>query len=360
MCKSKYRYFLDDSSEKFICPNCDEKRFVLYIDSNTGEYLPEEYGRCDREDKCGYHLNPYKDDYENIADPDSIKKWEAFFQKSFKGNDDSTLSSIPFKFLQKSRNCYEHNKFVIWLTTLFDQNTVNELIARYHIGTSSHWPGATIFWQIDAQGIIRSGKIMLYNAANGRRVKEPRSYITWVHTVLNLENFKLDQCLFGEHLLSQFPGRSVAIVESEKTAIIAQAYLPQHIWLASGSLSNLQVERCQSLINRKVHLFPDCNAYEKWRIKAKELSKEIPNASFIVSDLLEKHANEYSRNEGLDLADFLIRFDMHELQNSDEATPASPKTFYELTKDEIDWYIDEDESRQLEAALWWEKAESRH
>jgi hypothetical protein len=42
-----------------------------------------------------------------------------------------------------------------------------ELIAQFYIGTSKHWPGATIFWQIDHQGRIRTGKIMLYDPRGG-------------------------------------------------------------------------------------------------------------------------------------------------------------------------------------------------
>lgn len=34
---------------------------------------------------------------------------------------------------------------------------------RYRIGTSNHWPNATIFWQIDQQQKVHTGKIMLYD-----------------------------------------------------------------------------------------------------------------------------------------------------------------------------------------------------
>ncbi len=40
--------------------------------------------------------------------------------------------------------------------------------------------------------------------------------------------------LFGEHLLPMNRGKPVAIVESEKTALVAAYYLPEYVWLASG------------------------------------------------------------------------------------------------------------------------------
>lgn len=55
---NNYRYKLDKSSKKHNCPQCGKKRFVKYIDEETGQYLPDHYGRCDREDECNYHNPP--------------------------------------------------------------------------------------------------------------------------------------------------------------------------------------------------------------------------------------------------------------------------------------------------------------
>jgi hypothetical protein len=48
-----HRYTLEKGSRKHRCPDCGKKTFVLYKDIQTGDYLPEQYGRCDREIKCG-------------------------------------------------------------------------------------------------------------------------------------------------------------------------------------------------------------------------------------------------------------------------------------------------------------------
>jgi ribosomal protein L37AE/L43A len=59
----QYRYIFEKGSKKHQCPACHKKRFVRYTDVQTQEYLPEVYGKCDREMNCGYQLNPYKNGY---------------------------------------------------------------------------------------------------------------------------------------------------------------------------------------------------------------------------------------------------------------------------------------------------------
>jgi hypothetical protein len=88
----------------------------------------------------------------------------------------------------------------------------------------------------------------------------------------------------------------VAIVVSEKTAIIASVFIPELIWLAAGSLNNVNAEKCSALKGRPVTLFPDLKGYEKWSEKARELAKV---ASFSVSDLLEWNASKRIGNRDL-------------------------------------------------------------
>ena len=63
--QQEYRYTLQPyagPATREECPQCGVKRsFARYIDTHTGELLPAEYGRCNREDKCGYHVKPGKE-----------------------------------------------------------------------------------------------------------------------------------------------------------------------------------------------------------------------------------------------------------------------------------------------------------
>ena len=312
---NEYRYIFEKKGKKHICPSCNQRTFVMYIDTVTGELLLKQYGKCDRAVNCGYEFDPYKDGYskmiwerENSNIPNRKPYKPLLKLEPIK----KPASFIPVEVFKASLKRHEANCFVKFLIKLFGFKIASELISRYFIASSKHWTGATVFWQIDIKGKIRTGKIMLYNPATGKRIKEPFKYITWAHKVLKVPEFELKQCLYGEHLLSD-NSKPVAIVESEKTAIIASVYLPQFIWLAVGSLTNLQAEKCSVLAGRNVSLFPDLNCFDKWNNKAKELSNL---ATFTVSDLLERKATDAEKQQGLDLADYLLRFDYREFTDS--------------------------------------------
>ena len=78
-------------------------------------------------------------------------------------------------------------------------------------------------------------------------------------------DWELTQCLFGEHLLPRYPGRSVTLVESEKTAVIS-ALMPDDIWLATCGKSQLG-DKLKVLKGRTVTAFPDIDGYDHWRTK---------------------------------------------------------------------------------------------
>lgn len=305
----EHKYILEPykgMNTRYRCPSCQQrdKTFSLYIDTETGEHIHPSVGRCNRESNCGHHYTPKQYFQDNNISFDTPQP------KAYKPPtvtpQPKPVSFIPVEVFKASLKGHEVNNFVKFLINLFGVEVASQLVSRYFIATSKHWNGATVFWQIDTQGKVRTGKIMLYSPTTGKRVKEPFNHINWVHTALKQPEFELRQCLFGEHLLKSAPLKPVAIVESEKTAVIASVYLPQFIWVAVGSLTNLNAEKCSILKGRTVTLFPDLNGFDKWSSKAKELS---PLATFTVSDLLERKATEAERKQGFDLADYLIKFD---------------------------------------------------
>lgn len=303
-----HKYILEPYRNKlsrFVCPKCQkrEKTFALYIDSEINEPLDCTVGRCNREINCGYHYTPkqyFEDNNINFSDNNFIGYPKKAVTQNFENA--SYIDTTVFK---ESLQEYDKNNLIDFFVGKFGVETTTKVIESYFIGTSKHWNGSTIFWQIDLTGKIRTGKIMLYSTETGKRIKEPFNYIQWVHSILKIDRYELKQCLFGEHLLKD-KSRTVAIVESEKTAIICSLYFPCFIWLAVGSLTNLNKSKCEVLTGRNVVLFPDLNCFDKWTAKARELNHI---ACFKVSDLLERKATEEQRKQGLDIADYLLNFE---------------------------------------------------
>ena len=73
----------------------------------------------------------------------------------------------------------------------------------------------------------------------------------------------MTQCLFGEHLLTRYRERIVALVEAEKTAVIGAGFIPEYVWLATGGRSGVN-DRVDILKNRKILVFAD------WLIRWKQ------------------------------------------------------------------------------------------
>lgn len=324
---NQYKFTLqpygNGKNTRFTCPSCHKKgQFTRYIDTETGDYLNDVVGICNRQVKCGYHYTPkqfFVDYPEKAANGDDLNLPRPLVQQTkdkspVQGNhqvsqDSSPLSIslMPEATFKESRKHYERNNLIRFLNRKFGSAVTEKLISQYHIGTSKRWPGATVFWQIDQQARVRAGKIILFNPETGKRIKKPRSHISWAHTALGLKDYRLSQCLFGEHLVRLDITKPVAIVESEKTAIVCSVYLPKYIWLASGGLSNLTSDRCQVLDNRHVTLFPDLGGFDRWSQKAKELHSV---ANINVSDILEQVAIQEQRRVGLDIADYLLEIDI--------------------------------------------------
>lgn len=280
-----YRFALDKSPKKYSCPQCGKKTFVLFRD-HDGSYAPDIFGRCDREQKCGYFARP--SDERVIVEPRKVPQ--------------QPPSNIHESDLRNTLTGYDHNSLFRFLSGHIGQDSTSKLFDLYCVGIDQTNPGTRdwcVYWQITYHGDIRGGKMIRYKP-DGHRDHDHNA--TWYHSCHRdrYPEYNLVQCFFGEHLLKLRPTDRVAVVESEKTAIIAAHHLPEYVWIATGGKGGLNKTKCEVLQNRNVTLFPDLGAYDDWRIKATEYG-------FTVSRMLEDIATEEQREQGLDLADFLIK-----------------------------------------------------
>lgn len=82
---STHRFILEPYkgvSTRHTCPNCHRQRcFSKYIDTEKQIQFPEYVGRCDHEQKCGYHFTP-RDYFEQ-----NPSEKEKFTENSFRSYD---------------------------------------------------------------------------------------------------------------------------------------------------------------------------------------------------------------------------------------------------------------------------------
>lgn len=301
-----YQYSLEKyrgKTTRHTCPNCNKpQQFVRYVNDN-GEYLSEDVGRCNRQSKCGYHYKP-KEYF--IANPNKRDRKKPFVKTSsceIRHEADFIASEI----LEKRLSNYEKNALVNFLCGLFpDQlEAIEKVVRDYKVGTFED--GRTIFWQIDKNGKIRTGKLIAYDEATGKRRKNVS--VSWVHSEMAKtgevkKDFNLEQCFFGEHLVTSETVKPIAIVEAEKTAIIASLFFPEMLWLATGGKTNLQIEKLKRLERRTIILYPDADAFENWRKVADETKAVGINIK--VSSIIETAATDTDKANGNDLADYLV------------------------------------------------------
>lgn len=368
----KHRYTLASNKvKKLNCPYCGAKKhWQLYIDIETGEVLPEHWGRCDNEGKCNEWNDPYKDGYTKmIWEQEQGNRSELpnnWKPKRKKAIPQPTPEPVFFDIetfkqtLEPER--YEKNTFIQNLFYRvqfpFEVDEVTKVIQLYRLGTvaNGYRAGANTFPFIDIKGNVRAVQVKQFDEQNHTTGTDfLHSIIEKHHTRNNkplpewLEAYtrqdKRISCLFGEHLLSKYHSNPVALVEAPKTAVYGTLYfgLPETaeslIWLAVYNKSSFSFDKLKVLQGRFVYVFPDLskdgNTFKEWETKAKEYESRLPGTRFIFSDLLEQLAPEQDKSEGNDLADYLIKRDwrLFRKRNIQEQPPQpEPEKVTKVTK----------------------------
>jgi hypothetical protein len=281
-----YKYSLDKSSKKFVCPACGKKRFVKYVDNETNSFLEDGSGRCDRESSCKYQKTPHETSViSEFVTPKITRK----------------ASTIQSDYLKLCNKNFHENNLIQFLENYFTKEEIQLGITKYRLGNSKHWNGAaTIFWQINPQYEVMTGKIMQYDVKTGKRVKEPKPLFQWVHKLLKLEDFVLLQCLFGLHLVNHSTKKEIAIVESEKTAFIMSLFLPNYVWMSTGGKKNFNLKMLLPIKEYTILAYPDKSEYDDWNKTAIELQK----LGFKIN--CSRFVEDKNVPDGTDLADIYL------------------------------------------------------
>ena len=293
---SDYRYKLDSPrvtgrrQQKTTCPYCGRpKCFVRYVDThNNCSYLSDEVGRCDHENSCGYHYKPsaYFADHPWLSEM-NVQTTIVRVSKPSTPPPPKPLWTIPTEWVDKFHST--QSVFWLWFSNYcarhlnLDHEVVQRIHEDYRIGATQK--GNVVFWQIDERQRVRSGHIMQYDT-DGHRM----GYNNWMHSELKKrgelsENFYLQQCFFGQHLLPLRPDAQVCIVESEKTAIIMAACYPNHLWLATCGSHGLTTEKLECLRGRRITLFPDSGYFKDWE----SVMKKTKDLNYHIDDSIENY-----------------------------------------------------------------------
>lgn len=273
-----YRYRLGKTVS--VCPSCHMRRFKPYVDAD-GRVLAVTVGRCNRENSCGYHLTPseYFHDHPEHRPSDlrAVASVERCREPEPLRPDFIPSSSVT----QLQRHDGPPNNFECWLFRVApDRESVRKALAAYYAGTSGLFGGSPVFWQIDAGMNVRTGKVMAYTRSGHRR-RDLDKAVAFLHNYQPGGRFRYGMCYFGTHLAALYPKAALAIVESEKTALLLAAWLcsrgafgERYVVLATGSSSSLAIDparhagdpwyRSRILAGRRLVLIPDADAADRW------------------------------------------------------------------------------------------------
>lgn len=295
---------------RYVCPNCKRaKCFTRYIDVETGEYVADECGKCNHDNSCHYHYPPrlyFHDHPEPQAGSINLSSTVRRLQPSvvFQPTDVPQTEFYDLAWAERSRQ--RGSTFRTWFEQLpFPQERIRQVLHDYYLGATTddvrihglNYGPAAVFWQIDERGRVHDAKMIAYTS-DGHRVEgwgnSLRALCEKRHQGPQLQ--QTEKVLYGLHLLTLHPDATVALVESEKTALVCACCYPHYLWLATGGCGNLQVSKLRPLMQRSLLVFPDSGEYQRWQRRMEESG----HRDYHVSDALEAYP------PNTDLADLIL------------------------------------------------------
>jgi hypothetical protein len=272
------------SREKYKCPECGEYRFVRMINEN-GEFYPENVGRCDREDSCGYiyhatkwlQNNPDAKQIFNSGKVEQPKKkiidgYYSFSEELWevvKGN--ALRSSQRYKSQFHYTSEFKHylindllftNEFIDKMMNEYRMIDSQQMDVTYINGVEvSQGKSSIKYFYVSFSKEIRAVEQIFYEGF--KRSKKLDNKILNMdfnrfgvnRKIYNIETTEINWCLFGEHLICEYPLKPIIIVEGVKTAFGMALYYPEYNWLATGSSNRLIHLNFKT--DHEVHFLPD-------------------------------------------------------------------------------------------------------
>lgn len=294
-----------------------------YVYTDSLEVVADKYGRCDRQNNCDYHIHPNED-----------KEFTPSHKVNPKPKPEEVQiypePSVTDLITKRTKSCTSNlHKYCKQLGI----TTAHMLIwGVYTDGTNSD---KTVFiFRRQGDNKIVNLKWLKYKE-NGHRDKDFNSFSLKQppHTppkkateppIIN----KYFLGLFGEHLLGLDNSKTVCIVESEKTAVIAAFFYKDYDWVSCASANGLTDARIKVLHNRKVIWLCDADKAGRGNSSINRAKKYLLN--FHLADLFP------DRDDGYDLADAIIdglRPDITPTQSFDKETISEQKLRKEATAD---------------------------
>lgn len=303
---------------RYTCPFCGRKKcFARYIDVRTGEYVDETCGKCDHENSCSVVHYPPREFFKDHPERDKQNTWEPYEvngKKSVLSNAKQPAPFLPaaieqtefFDIRWAEMSAKRTSTFRTWFESLpFDSDLIQQVLADYYVGATQkdtvtagiNYGPAAVFWMIDEQLRVHDAKLIAYTS-DGHRVQG------WGNSMRSIcEKAKIgplleqtEKVLFGLHLITRYPEKTICIVESEKSALVCALKYPEYLWLATGGCSNLQASKLLPLMDRRLVIYPDSGEYQKWTKRMEDSGHK----QYIVVKMLEDYA------PNTDIADVIL------------------------------------------------------
>ncbi len=253
---------------KGTCPQCKKQKVFRYYQNAS-----KEFGICDRVNECGANFYPNS---EISPQTEMLKPLEP-----------KVITVYPTNQFCKATIENQRSNFHQFCKTTETLKITDEHFLKWNCGTIED-KTAFVYQNKDQQFF---NIVHIEYSENGKRNKEKVPY-----SLKAKPGTKYPLCLFGEHLLS--PDKTICVVESEKTAVIASFFYPQFDWLATGGANKLTDEKIEVLFGRQIFYLSDADIAGRENSTIKKLSAYELNYKII-------HLFP-NKTDGFDLADAII------------------------------------------------------